>query len=68
MVDTSFDLIQKMLFISFRIRKIIFLNCWFILKSITAIDILLNTYWIDIINKKEFVKLILDKNIKIFIV
>ena len=67
-VSTSIKAILGIFLLFFSNHNIIFIGCRFIQRFYTIVKALLISWQVKIINRKKFAKIILDKNIEIFIV
>ena len=61
--NSSINIILKMIFLTFNNRNIVFTNEKFIYRYYTTTKALLTIWQVKIINKKEFAKALLNKNI-----
>lgn len=67
MVNTNINIILKMPFLLLNNANIKFVDQKLIWRSYIAIEALLTTKQVEIINKKKFVKMALNENVKVFI-
>lgn len=68
LTDLNVELVLEMLFLMLSNANIQFIKKKLIWKSYTTTKVLPTTKYIDLINKKEFAKTVLGKNIKAFVV
>lgn len=68
LTDTSVEMVLEMPFLTFSNANIQFKKKKFTQRTYTAAKALSTTKWVELINKKEFIKTALDKNSKIFLV
>ena len=61
-------MILRILFLTFSNANVQFADKEFIWISYTTKKTLSTTCWIEFINKKKFAKVVLDENVKVFVV
>lgn len=64
----SVNILLKMLFLTFNNTNIRFTNRKLTWRSYTNTKILLITKWVELIDKKKFVKMALKKDLKTFVI
>lgn len=68
LVNTNIEVVLRMFFILLNNRDFQFDIRKFIWRSYTTIEVIPTTSWVELIDKREFAKVALDKNLKTVII